>query len=602
MLRDKLKNLKLRQRMLLVYAIGCLLPLLFIVVFMINSSRNTLISMEIADEKQKMNTVKEELEEAMDRSVDLSERMFFDSMLQMIGISPVAEEDTLLFDFRDFDHLMNYARQNVGSISSISIYVNPGTVERVDNRRFRLITDTIREKEWYKNTIAAAGLPSWSYLTDFATGRRSIRLTRILYSRTTREEIGIISISLDPALTEDFVLEMEGFTVMTLNDRSIVHANFDITEEEAALLLSKSEASENNTRIRFRGFVCALTEIRITPRTSTDYYEILTARPLGDIDAAVRGNMRSTVIPLILAALVMLLAIFLFNSWFTKRITALGYAMHNVTMKKYDAAEDVIGDAKDEIWELYNDMNHMVTDMQELSEAAANERIQKELIYSRQRDVEFKMLTTQINPHFLYNTLENIRMLAVINHENEIEDISVRLTRLLRSSLEAGSELKTLAWEMDKVDCYIGIQDYRFGDRISASIEYDPEQAEQVMIMPFLIQPFVENAYVHAMEEMDEGGQILIRAEIGKTLDIIIQDNGRGMSREELTRILSSMNDVEELDRTHIGVANVNQRIRLRFGEAYGVTFTSEEGKGTTVKLHMPLIRKNEVSPPGKEE
>ena len=594
-LREKLKNLKLRQRMLLVYAIGCFLPLIFIVLFMINSSRNSLISMEITEEKQKMETVKDKLEETMDRAVDFSERLFFDSMLQMIGLAPIAEEDPLLYDYRDFDRLLDYANANYGSISSISVYVEPGTVQRVDNRRYRLITDTIREKEWYRNTIEAGGLPCWSYLTDFATGKRSIRLTRVLYTRTDRRETGIVSISLDPALTEDFVMSMDGFTIISLNGKSLVHANFEITPEEEELFLTKKEASENDTRIRMRGFVCALTEVRITPRTSSDYYEIMTARPLGDIDNAVRGSVSKTVIPLILAALVMLLAIFLINNWFSRRITALGNAMHNVTMKKPEAAEKAIGTARDEIWELYNDMNRMVTDMQELSDAAANERVQKEQLYSRQRDVEFKMLTTQINPHFLYNTLENIRMLAMMNHEPEIEDISVRLTRLLRSSLEAGSELKTLAWEMDKIDCYLRIQDYRFGDRISASLEYDAEQAEQVMIMPLLIQPFVENAYVHAMEEMDEGGEIRIRAEISDTLDITVRDNGRGMSEAELAEILHSMDDLEELDRSHIGIANVNQRIRLRFGEPYGVTFTSVQGQGTTVKIHMPLIRKDET-------
>jgi two-component system sensor histidine kinase YesM len=265
--------------------------------------------------------------------------------------------------------------------------------------------------------------------------------------------------------------------------------------------------------------------------------------------------------------------------------------MHSVTEKKYEEIKSTgIGDAKDEIWDLYNDMNKMVTDMQQLSDAAAAERLQKEQLYSREKEVEFKMLATQINPHFLYNTLENIRMLAAINKEKEIEDISVRLTRLLRSSLEVGNELKTLAWEMDKVDCYLGIQDYRFGDRITSSISFDKEAAEKYLIMPFVVQPFVENAYVHAMEEMEEGGRIDITAEISDAMYLVIADNGHGMTDEELENILTDMNDFENLDRTHIGVVNVNQRIKLRFGEDYGVRISSKYGEGTKVEIRMPLI------------
>ena len=595
-LRSRIKNLKLRQRMILVYAIGCFLPLIFVLIFMFYSSRNSLIDMELSEEQALLDAGKEQIESTMDFAVEMSDRMFFDSMLQMIGMPSLSGGEELLFSYRDFNELKEYVREYYGQIATISVYVEPGTVDRVDNKSYKLITDTIREKDWYISTINADGRPCWSYLTDFATGRRSIRLTRILYTRVNREMAGIISISLDPELTEGFISGLNGYSMMTLNGKSIVHSNFDITDEETDELLSKNSTNDPRERISFRDASYFLTGVKISPRFSEDYYEILSLRSVKEVDDAVIGAAGRTVLPLIAAVAIMLIAIITFNSWFTKRISALGTAMHKVTEKNYDTDDTGIGEAKDEIWDLYNDMNRMVRNMQELSDAAANERIQKEQLYSRQRDVEFKMLTTQINPHFLYNTLENIRMLAVINKESEIEDISVRLTRLLRSSLEAGGELKTLAWEMDKVDCYIKIQDYRFGDRITAVLEYDTDIAEKVMIMPFIVQPFVENAYVHAMEEMEEGGRIEIRATVTDTLDLIIEDNGRGMTEQELNEILQSMDDVEALDRTHIGIANVNQRIRLRFGDDYGVKFSSEEGKGTRVEIHMPLLDASSLS------
>lgn len=585
---EKLKNLKLRQRMLLVYAIGCFLPLLFVTLFMFNSSRKSLSNVQINNEKAKLAEGKERIEADMHLAVELSERMFFDPGEQKIGVPVVGGTGNRLFDYRSFNELTDYVRRYYGNISSICIYVYPDTIEHVDNKYFRLITETIREKPWYISTMKNPGTPSWSYLTDLGTGRRSIRLTRVLYTRDYKLA-GIISISIDSALTYDFITGLDGYAFMTLNSRDLVHSNFEITEEEQADILRRLQSEETGD-LEFRGDRCFLSNVRITPRYSEDYYDIIVVRPYDEIDSSIRGTATRTIIPLLGGAMVMAIAIYLLNSWFSRRIQALGNAMHKVVGKDFDMTETGIGDAKDEIYDLYTDMNKMVQNMQSLTEAAAEERVQKEQLYSRQKDVEFKMLATQINPHFLYNTLENIRMLAMINKEKEIEDISVRLTRLLRGSLEVGSELKTLAWEMDKVDCYLKIQEYRFGDRITATLTYDPEIAERYMILPLVIQPFVENAYVHAMEDMEEGGRIDITVQTGSILRLLIEDNGHGMTAEELERIQEAMNDFENLDRTHIGIVNVNQRIKLRFGEQYGVTIESIAGEGTSVEILMPLI------------
>lgn len=605
--------------MFLVYAIGCFLPLILVCIFMFNSERRSLANIQTANENRKLEERKDEIEITMDHVVELSERFYFEPQSQMVGLKGVGGDSDILVDYRGFNRLSDYVAGYYKDVSSICIYVNKGTVDRVDNRNFKLITDTIREKNWYKNTVENDGRPSWSYLTNIATDRRSIRLTKILYTQK-RNVAGIISISIDPDLTNDIVDETDGYAVMILNGSELVHSNFDIKESEIEDIIDAADSEKND--FRFRKSKCYISSVRINPRYSQDYYDIFSIRSYDDIDSEIRGSARKMIFPIIIAIVVMAIAIILLNSWFDRRIRALGRAMHRITTdvdveegstddsssdtddrkhdrshsgtrrkrRNVDISDTGIGDARDEIWDLYNDMNKMVTNMRELSEAAAEERLQKEQLYSREKEVEFKMLATQINPHFLYNTLENIRMLACINKEKEIEDISVRLTRLLRSSLEVGSELKSLAWEMDKVDCYLKIQDYRFGDRITSDISFDRELAEKYMVMPFVVQPFVENAYVHAMEDMEEGGCIEIRAEIRDDMYLVIEDNGQGMTGEDLKDILDNMNNFENLDRTHIGVVNVNQRIKLRFGDEYGVKITSEFGKGTRVEIHMPLI------------
>jgi two-component system sensor histidine kinase YesM len=306
--------------------------------------------------------------------------------------------------------------------------------------------------------------------------------------------------------------------------------------------------------------------------------------------ALANKNAIGGLLPLLVGMLVSTLAIIALSNWFLKRINSFSTVMHAAAVGDFEVENTEIGQVHDEIWDLNNDLNQMIQDIKALMEAAAEERVQKEQIYSRQKEVEFKMLATQINPHFLYNTLENIRMLARINKQPEIEDISVTLTRLLRRSLSANHEQVTLLWEMETAEYYIRIQNYRFGDRIRAELTYDKEQAANYLILPFVVQPFVENAYVHAMEDKEADGLITVRAEITDRLVLTVEDNGQGMDQETLAEITRYINDFENLDRTHIGICNVNQRIKLKFGDEYGVDFESEKGVGTKVQITIPLV------------
>ena len=131
------------------------------------------------------------------------------------------------------------------------------------------------------------------------------------------------------------------------------------------------------------------------------------------------------------------------------------------------------------------------------------------------------------------------------------------------------------------------MQDYRFHDRIHYRIETEGD-IEPLKVMPLLIQPFVENAFVHGLEAKESGGEIVIRVEVRSHLWITVTDNGCGMSMEKLDEVRRGLNDFENLDRTHIGICNVNQRVRLRYGEEYGVTVESICGEYTRVEITLP--------------
>ncbi|NLO09840.1 MAG: sensor histidine kinase [Clostridiales bacterium] len=283
--------------------------------------------------------------------------------------------------------------------------------------------------------------------------------------------------------------------------------------------------------------------------------------------------------------LVSLIIIIAFSKQYSSRLMAFQRLMHRTAAGDFENLESIEG--FDEINELYRDLNTMINSIQHLISTVYEEQVQKEKLYSRQKDVEFKMLASQINPHFLYNTLETIRMKARCSNEIEIEELVKMLAKIMRRNIQVGDKLVTLKSELELVDYYLRIQQYRFGERISYAIDVKCN-IEFLKIMPLIIQPIVENAFIHGLETKEGKGEIRIVVNLTDRLLIDVNDNGNGMTEAKLKEINESLNDFSKLDRSHIGLNNVNQRIKLLYGEEYGLYIESVAGEGTSVRIELP--------------
>lgn len=219
--------------------------------------------------------------------------------------------------------------------------------------------------------------------------------------------------------------------------------------------------------------------------------------------------------------------------------------------------------------------------------------LKEQQLLNEQQVMEMKMLAGQINPHFLYNTLESIRMKSLTSGNREVANAIKLLGKSMRYVLEnTGTSLVTLKKELDYVETYLQIQKIRFGDRVNYRIEViGTLDLEKYLILPLLLQPVVENAIVHGLEQVSENGRIDICVDVPEKemLQISVSDNGCGMSGEEL-EILRIRMAQKTLDKTaSIGLCNTNQRIRLYYGESYGMTIESTQGKGTRIRLKIPV-------------
>ena len=208
----------------------------------------------------------------------------------------------------------------------------------------------------------------------------------------------------------------------------------------------------------------------------------------------------------------------------------------------------------------------------------------------RKREAQFKVLQQQINPHFLYNTLESINALAALNGQREISKMTINLGKLLRISINGGYEVKVKD-EIRHVISYLEIQKIRFNNRFSFEVDVI-EELNHYPVLKLILQPLVENILIHEFSKRDdEEGLIKIRGTISNGQgEFWIEDNGKGIDE----RVLMQLNNwrLENLDsqsNNGHGVRNVDERMRLFYGEKYGLIICSMKNEGTVIKISFPI-------------
>lgn len=257
-----------------------------------------------------------------------------------------------------------------------------------------------------------------------------------------------------------------------------------------------------------------------------------------------------------------------------------------------------------------NDLFHIRYPLTPESDQAVlrlNEMIDRNnLVNVSKKQAEYLALQNQINPHFLYNTLEGIRSEALIAGLDSVAEMTEALATFFRYTISRVEHLVTLEDELANIENYYYIQQFRFGDKLALSIEYehDDEQSQldmlQYQLPKLTLQPIVENSIYHGIERKIGKGNLIIRIGISdERMRIRISDDGLGMSEEQLKQMNEklrrlTLDDEEETSQKGgIAVVNVNNRIKLLFGEEYGLIFYSREGVGTDVVITLPLVREN---------
>ncbi len=268
-----------------------------------------------------------------------------------------------------------------------------------------------------------------------------------------------------------------------------------------------------------------------------------------------------------------------FSSYFYRPIQKMQGALEEIREGNFDVKIDV--ESKDEFGQLSNSFNvmseHLTDNMQKL--------------ILRERDLNeanIKMMQAQLNPHFLYNTLDTMKWLGKANDVPEVATLSSGMAQILRMSISAGPHI-SMAEEIALLEAYVDIQKIRFEDKFEFIVDL-PKELEDCQVPKLILQPLVENSIIHGFEGREKGIIIVQIAQADENLLITVQDDGVGMSDEMLCKLNENIKPADDIH-GNIGFYNVNAIIKLNYGEEYGMHVALRQEGGTMIDVHIPIRR-----------
>lgn len=481
-------------------------------------------------------------------------------------------------------------KENTAAISSIAIYTdNPNIPEGTG---ISYMENHFEDQEWYQNTRNGEWNNWTCTMVPLNPTQEALELTLV-----RRINIGSS--------------RYEAYLVMTVStsymrNRLIKTNSFLLASVDALPCFFSSEYRMMETDMPFekdfeggyysyRGSMDIKGERAMTCITTLLPYKVSNKFYILSSDLeAYRQMERFSLLFVVLVAIVIagtVIVIILFSSYLSDRILTLRTAMHQASMGDYNIIDEFRGE--DELTDIFSDLMTMVGRIHDKEAEFFEGRIKEQKLVNKQQEMEFKMLSSQINPHFLYNTLETIRMQAISSRNREVATSIMLLADSMHYVLEnTGTALTTLARELEHVKTYLQIQKLRFRDRVCWDFYLDETvDMDRFVILPLLLQPVVENAIVHGLEGKEEKGHIslIIEREKEDKIIITVKDNGKGIGSEKLEQLGRSIREKSLDDSSSIGLHNIDQRVKLFYGEEYGLTITSELFKGTCVSLVLPF-------------
>ena len=562
-------GIKLRYKLAIFYSLFCFLPVMLLFWLSFLQMRS------IIDDKGKMNlqSYLQQSVSSMDRTLDgynsLSDYIAFDRTLAEVFSmeygTPYEQYEQLT---QKVDPILRTASYFHGGMQQITIYTDNGMVKH--DTTVAPVSE-IEKTDWYQKTLEHPGL-NWfaNYQEETLFSARKLAFSG------AREGVNILYMDVD---------YQKLFTPYA--ETLISECGLYITDQDGKLVFEESRFSGKNQNYdltysefleqRDRG---STDYIILCEQSNTTGWTVWLYQPVGLAGEAMRpiGVMAGVTILICIFAAV--LAYFITSGMVSSRIERLTHFMQEVQEGSMDMQME--SDDRDEIGMLYRGFGSMMKRIRTLINEVYLSKI-------TQKEAELKALQAQINPHFLYNTLSLINWKALAAGEEDISRMTLALSTFYRTALNRGRNVLQVETELSNTRAYLEIQSMLHDGDFDYEIEAQTEilQCESLNL---ILQPLVENAIHHGIEEKTDGrGKITVRGwKEDNCVWFMVEDNGVGMEQEVADKILT-------MESKGYGVRNVDERIRLCYGEKYAMKVESVVGKGTKMTIHFPARRLTDI-------
>ncbi|WP_274365895.1 sensor histidine kinase [Paenibacillus thermotolerans] len=493
-------------------------------------------------------------------------------------------------DFDQVNNFLTYIRPLFSYIQSSNLLIADATIyhKKQNSMVFRTEMADIDEFPYDPAlTELPLGIGKWvSFHADGGEPGINLHYFRKIGNRNYEQEIGLLDITVDSGMIVPLLesLNKGGTGNIYVLDQDNNELYFTeatpLSKEQKQLLFQK--ASERSTFHEYQTFNRRLMLVQSFYSDGLKL-RFVVIEQLDDVFDSINKNkyvlaVTVSVLLLLLSGIYYMIALSM-----TKRILKLSRHMRQVNESNFPLYRgEIIGD---EVGQLTASYNTMISRMDELINTVHRSELMR-------KEAAYRMMQAQIKPHFLYNTLESIRMIADANDDHEAADMAYTLGKLFRYSLSSLQEETSLKEEIENSKDYVKIQQIRMGDRLQVSFDI-AAPVDRFVCPRFILQPIVENSIAHGIAKVRKQGHLTVRVyEDSEYVYVAVEDTGAGIPEERLRAVRNALMDAGEVhtlqsERGGLGLSNVNERIKMFYGKQSGIRIDSVPGEGTVCTLQL---------------
>ncbi|MEK3714429.1 sensor histidine kinase [Paenibacillus sp. FSL R7-0333] len=569
-MKNFLNYLKLRDKLLLMYMLSVFIPIVLTNVVFYNVTTSNIRNQKIRDADMALNNLKNDLRVTIDQGVGLSYSLYTDSIFN----KTITRKFTSQKDYVDtFNSYLRgaLADENMQGVRWYQVYTDNPTI--LASGYMDRLTGEIRKSGWYTRSLASSA----SYPTFIYTDQKFSLIQRLNnYNTGGFEQLVKIDLNMEQIHQ---IFEGSGFDgqVYLVDPQGRVQFG-NVTANLTKDIYFHEISFPGSSRI----FDEAYSDI--------NYLKGWTLKGVMDEESVLKEVRKSRSFVIWLACINFVLPtiiIAVMSRSIHVRLVRILRHMKKVKAQNFETIPPE--DARDEIGQLTAEFNRMTETINSLINEVYVADIQKKNLELKQQQAQLHALHSQINPHFLFNSLESVRMRSIIKGEKETAKIIQHMAKMFRKSLSWSHNDVTVREELELIESFLTIQQYRFGDKLEYSIVAEPA-ALGLRIPKMVLLPFVENASIHGIESSPDKGSIVISVTLqADRLIFRFQDNGIGMDSdklEELHRYLQDGDDIGE----HVGMKNAYCRLKLCYREGFAFSMNARYREGTSIEISLPVM------------